>query len=159
VLADFALTVAAIVADGDRFLVVEELAGGRTVINQPAGHVEPGESLLAAVVRETLEETTLPLTVAAMVGVYWWQAPDNPRPYLRVAFSGHCGAPLPGRSLDTGILRYAWHTRDELAARADALRSPMVLRGIDDYLSGQRHDAAAVNTLPLPELARLATRL
>jgi 8-oxo-dGTP pyrophosphatase MutT (NUDIX family) len=157
--ADVALTVAAIVTDGDRFLVVEELVDGRTVINQPAGHVEPGETLLAAVVRETVEETARPLTVDAVVGIYWWQPPGGNRPYLRVAFSGQCGAPLPGRTLDTGILGTAWHTRGELAGKTGVLRSPMVLAGIDDYLAGRRLDAATVNALPLPELARLATRL
>lgn len=153
------LTVAAIVADGGRFLVVEEVVKGRTVINQPAGHVEPGESLLEAVVRETREETARPFTVEAVVGVYWYQPADGGNPYLRVAFAGRCGPEVPGQPLDEGILRAAWFTRDELVARGDALRSPMVLKGIDDYLAGRRLDAAAINWLDLTGLARHATRL
>lgn len=153
------LTVAAIVADGGRFLVVEERVKGRTVINQPAGHVEPGETLLAAVVRETREETARPFTVEAVVGIYWYEPPEGGNPFLRVAFAGRCGPAVPGQPLDDGILQATWLSRDELAARGDALRSPMVLRGIDDYLAGRRLDAAAINALDLPDLARRATRL
>jgi 8-oxo-dGTP pyrophosphatase MutT (NUDIX family) len=153
------LTVAAIVADGGRFLVVEELVKGRTVINQPAGHVEPGETLLEAVVRETREETARPFTVEAVVGIYWYQPPAGGNPYLRVAFAGQCGPEVPGQPLDDGILRATWFTREELVARGEALRSPMVLQGIDDFLAGRRLDAAAINALDIPALARHATRL
>ncbi len=131
------LTVAAVIERHGRYLVVEELAGGEQVINQPAGHVEPGESLLAAVVRETREETGWLFEPQAISGIYLWQHPDNGERFLRVVFCGSCRDHRAGQPLDDGILRALWLSRQELESRGAQLRSPMVLRAIDDCKAGQ----------------------
>lgn len=150
------LTVAAVVADRDRFLLVEEHAGGRIVLNQPAGHVEPGEGLREAVIRETLEETAWHFKPEAIIGIYLW-SPGNGEPnFLRVAFTGRCSQHERDRVLDDGIIRSLWLTREEMQRRASRLRSPMVLRAVDDYLAGQRYRCDLVSELAMPELARRA---
>lgn len=130
------ITVAAIIERDGRFLMVEEHADGRVVFNQPAGHLEAGESLLAGVARETLEEAGCPFTPEALVGIYSWTNADTGIAYLRFAFSGRCGERDPNRALDTGIIDARWMSRDELLAQPDKLRSPLVMRAIDDYLGG-----------------------
>lgn len=141
------ITVAAVVEDAGRFLVVEEEADGRVVYNQPAGHLDGGETVLQAVVRETLEETAWHFTPQAMVGVYRWRSPANGITYVRVCFSGTCLQHEAGRSLDSGILRALWLSRDELSALGDQLRSPMVLRCIDDYRAGKRYPLNLITEL------------
>jgi 8-oxo-dGTP pyrophosphatase MutT (NUDIX family) len=133
------VTVAAVVEQSGRFLMVEELVAGQRVLNQPAGHLEPGESLVEAVIRETLEETACALEPEAVTGIYLWQTPDQHRSFLRVTFAGQCRGHDPARRLDEGILRADWLTREEIAGHARRLRSPMVLRCIDDYLAGVRY--------------------
>jgi len=133
------LTVAAVIERHGRFLVVEELAGGRQVINQPAGHVEPGETLRDAVVRETQEESAWAFEPAAISGVYLWECPQKGERFLRVVFCGSCSDHDPEQALDDGILRALWLSREELEARAGQLRSPMVLRAIEDYRNGSRY--------------------
>jgi 8-oxo-dGTP pyrophosphatase MutT (NUDIX family) len=152
------VTVAAIVERQGRFLMVEEHSGSDIRINQPAGHLEPGESLLDAVAREALEEAARIFTPTALVGAYLSRNVSSSRggmsvTYLRFAFAGQVGEPLE-RALDEGILGTVWMTRDELAACADRHRSPLVLRCVDDYLRGQRAplellhtDASAVGAL------------
>lgn len=157
--ADHRLTVAAVVAHDGNFLLVEELIDSRLVLNQPAGHVEPGEALLAAVVREVAEETARPFTPESIVGIYRWQPPDGGLPYLRVAFAGRCGEPVPGQALDAGIVGTAWLDRAALAADPGRLRSPMVLRAVDDYLAGARSALATVTGLDRAALLARATRL
>jgi 8-oxo-dGTP pyrophosphatase MutT (NUDIX family) len=146
------VTVAAVVEREGRFLVVEERVDARLVFNQPAGHLEHGESLLQAVVRETLEETGWHFVPEAVVGVYLWhQAPGadgRARSFLRVAFRGDVGHHDANRPLDTGIERAVWLTRQQLAAQELHLRSPLVLRCIDDYVAGRRY--------PLDVLAQLS---
>jgi 8-oxo-dGTP pyrophosphatase MutT (NUDIX family) len=132
------VTVAAVAEQSGRFLIVEEQAEGRIVVNQPAGHLDQGEGLLRAVVRETLEETAWHFEPSAVVGVYLWTSPESRLSYLRVAFAGRCTTHEPARPLDRGILRALWLTRDELLQRRAQLRSPMVLRTVDDYLAGRR---------------------
>lgn len=151
-----ALTVAAVVERAGRFLVVEELVHGLQVINQPAGHVKPGESLLQAVVRETLEETGWVFEPVAVTGLYLWRRPGTDRCFLRVAFCGHGLTHDPGRRLDDGIVQALWLSRDELLRRSQALRSPMVIRAIDDYLRGSRMAIASLQNLPLAALANRA---
>jgi phosphatase NudJ len=136
---DIDVTVAAIVELDGRFLVVEELAAGRVVLNQPAGHLEPGESLTAAAVRETREETGYRFVPSSVVGIYVWRSPDDGTTFLRVTFCGVAQAPSAPVALDEGILDVHWLTRAQLLSRQAALRSPMVLRCIDDYLSGCRY--------------------
>lgn len=133
------VTVAAVVERDGRFLMVEERIAGRLVLNQPAGHLEAGESLVEAVVRETLEETACAFRPTALVGVYLWHGAGGRPTFLRVAFCGGAGAPQPGRTLDSAIVACHWLGRDDLLAHADSLRSPLVLRCVDDYLAGTRH--------------------
>jgi 8-oxo-dGTP pyrophosphatase MutT (NUDIX family) len=144
------LTVAAVVERDRRFLVVEERIGGRLVLNQPAGHVEDGETVLAAVIRETREETAWGFTPTALLGCYLWRNPRNGRSTLRVAFTGHVEGHRPEQPLDRGIQAVHWRTRDELLAAPDRLRSPLVVRCIDDYLSGQSFDLSAMQSLIEP---------
>ncbi len=132
------VTVATIVMRDDAFLIVEEETRVGVRLNQPAGHLEAGETLVAAAVRETLEETSHRITPTALVGIYRWQAPDTGATYLRFAFAGDVVAHDAARALDAGILRVLWLTYDELAARRATHRSPLVLRCVDDYRAGSR---------------------
>lgn len=150
------ITVAAIVVRDDRFLVVEERIKGRDVFNQPAGHVEAGETLLEAVIRETLEETAWTLRPTALLGAYRWQAPKASRPTLRFAFVGDVLQHDPMRPLDRGILAARWLTRADLQGQADRLRSPLVLRCIDDFIAGRRHPLEPVGRLDLSNAAQVA---
>lgn len=133
-------TVAAIIERDNRFLMVEEEAGGKIVYNQPAGHLENDESLFDAVIRETQEETAWQFTPHAITGIYRWKQNTKDRTFLRVAFCGEVNNHQPEQSLDDGIIRAVWLTRDELITMPDRLRSPMVVQCIDDYLSGKRYD-------------------
>ncbi|MCG5536641.1 NUDIX hydrolase [Ectothiorhodospira mobilis] len=133
------VTVAAIVEREGRFLLVEERADGRRVLNQPAGHLEEGESLLQATVRETLEETGRAFTPQSLVGLYRWRHPQSGLTFLRVAIAGEVGERVPGSCLDPDILETHWLPREHLAREPAGLRSPLVLRCIDDYLAGRHH--------------------
>lgn len=130
------LTVAAVVERDGQFLLVEERVGNRMVFNQPAGHVERGEQFLDAVIRETLEETAWSFRPRSLVGIYLWEQPERQRSFLRVAYAGDVIEHDPHRPLDRGIERAVWLDRDQIVARSARLRSPMVLRCIDDYLEG-----------------------
>ncbi len=132
------VTVAAVVEHDGRFLMVEEQTDEGVRINQPAGHLEAGETLLEAVVRETFEETACRFVPVSVVGMYQWQMPRGGRTYLRVAFAGTVGATEPGVALDDGILRTLWMTADELRACVDRHRSPLVLDCVQDWLAGRR---------------------
>jgi len=129
--------VAAVIERDGRFLLVEEAINGQIIYNQPAGHLEEGESLIAATVREVLEETARHFTPEALIGLYRWRNPDTGVTFLRVALSGTCSEPEPDRPLDEGVLAARWYSRDEVARLR--LRSPMVLHCIDDYLAGSRY--------------------
>ncbi|HHC72247.1 MAG TPA: NUDIX hydrolase [Thiotrichales bacterium] len=134
------LTVAVVVEKEGRFLLVEEATDGdRVVYNQPAGHVEPEEELLAAAVRETREETGWEVEPVALLGLYRYHSPWNGVTYHRVCFVARPLSHDREMALDEGILRAAWLSRDEIASRPERLRSPLVLRVIDDYLAGRRH--------------------
>ncbi len=132
------VTVAAVIGNGGKFLVVEERDGPRTVYNQPAGHLEAEETLVQACVREVLEETARPFRPTMLVGIYRYTSIHNGITYLRFCFAGECGDMDPTLSLDPDIIRTLWLSRDELAQRAELLRSPMVLHCIDDYLAGKQ---------------------
>jgi len=133
------ITVAAVIERDGRYLLVEELSGERTVYNQPAGHLEAGENLLDAVVRESLEETAWRFQPTALLGVYQWTGHDNGVTYLRFCFSGECGDHDPGQPLDRGIIRACWLTADEVLACRARHRSPLVQRCIDDHRAGKRY--------------------
>jgi ADP-ribose pyrophosphatase YjhB (NUDIX family) len=132
-------TVAAVVEQDGRFLVVEQTVRGRAVWNQPAGHLEDGESLLEAVVRETREETAWAFEPRGLVGIYRWRRAAAAVTYLRFTFFGQAVSHEPERALDPDIQRCLWVSRAELTAARDRLRSPMVLRAVDDYLNGPRY--------------------
>ncbi|HMN45638.1 MAG TPA: NUDIX hydrolase [Povalibacter sp.] len=141
------LTVAAIVERNGEFLLVEERVGNAMVFNQPAGHVERGEELIAAVIRETLEETAWTFQPEALTGIYLWDQPEKQRTFLRFAFCGQVTAHDPARRLDRGIERALWMNRRQIDLRAARLRSPMVTRCIDDYLQGRRYPLDVVQHL------------
>jgi len=137
------VTVATVVVRDGRLLLVEEAIDGRQVLNQPAGHLEPDESLAAAAVRETLEETGWTVRLSAFIATYQWTAPDG-TPFLRFAYAAEALSHDPGRPLDTGILRALWLTPAELKADPARLRSPLVWQVVADYLAGQRHPLSLV---------------
>ena len=122
---------------GGRFLLVEEKANGRLVLNQPAGHLDPGESLAAACAREVLEETAHRFTPDRLVGIYRWHFAAKDVTFLRFAFAGRLDGEEPKRKLDKEIVRLHWLTKDELAASRERHRSPLVMRCVEDYLAGR----------------------
>ena len=121
------VTVATVVEDQGRFLLVEELAGGQAVLNQPAGHLEADESLIAAALRETLEETGWEVELTAVTGIYLYTAPSNGVTYQRVCFIAKALKHHPDYQLDEGIVRARWLTRDELMDLRDAWRSELII--------------------------------
>lgn len=141
------VTVAAIIEREGRFLMVEEHVGHRLVINQPAGHLEVNENFTSAVIRETLEETAWSFEPEALVGIYLWQHPERSVSFLRVTFCGNVIDHDPGRPLDHGIKRTMWITRAELEQKQAQLRSPMVIKCIDDYLAGMRYPLSVLTHL------------
>lgn len=143
------ITVAAVTQTNGRFLVVEERISRRLVINQPAGHVEPGESLLQAIVREVREETAWLFTAEELLGVYLWRHPGTGRTTKRFAFTGSVSDHRTGQPLDKGIIATHWLSHTELKGREPQLRSPLVLRCVDDYLAGHRQPLASVAALDL----------
>jgi 8-oxo-dGTP pyrophosphatase MutT (NUDIX family) len=147
------VTVAAVIERDERFLVVEELVGGKRVFNQPAGHLETGETLQAAAIREVLEETGHKFIPRALLGLILWQLDD--RSFLRVTFVGEAESPSGECRLDEGIIATHWLTRGELVQRRSRLRSPMVLSCIDRYLAGERYPLHVVRDL-LPDLETVA---
>jgi 8-oxo-dGTP pyrophosphatase MutT (NUDIX family) len=132
------VTVAAVVERGGRFLFVEERIDGRLVLNQPAGHLDPGESLLEACRREVMEETAYPFEPRALVGVYRWHYAARDVTFLRFCFAGKVSAPEAGRKLDKEIVRAVWLTPAELVAREADHRSPLVSQCVADHLAGRR---------------------
>jgi len=132
------VTVAAVVESDNRFLLVEESIDHRAVLNQPAGHLENGERIIDAVTRECVEETAWTFEPQHLVGVYRWRSARNGDTYLRFTFCGPRITHDPARALDDQIVAVHWLTWAEICARSDQLRSPLVLRSIEDYRRGQR---------------------
>lgn len=130
--------VAAVVERDGKFLIIEETIRGRDVLTQPAGHLEPGESLSEAVVREVREETGWLFEPQALVGCYRWCNQDDVT-QLRFTFCGEVTEHFPDQPLDDGIIAAHWMSRDELIGASDRLRTPLVMRCLDDYIAGQRH--------------------
>lgn len=141
------VTVATIVVSDGRLLMVEETVGGRLVLNQPAGHLEPDESLIEAALRETLEETGWAVRLTGFVGAYQWKANETGRHYLRFAFSAEPVRHDPTRPLDEGISRALWLTPAELQAEHSRHRSPLVWRVAADFLAGRRQPLDLVQQL------------
>ena len=150
------VTVAAVIEKDGRFLLVEEHTPEGLRLNNPAGHLDPGESPAEGCARETLEETTCRFEPTALVGIYLsrFQRPARENgqgdiedvTYVRFAFCGQIGDPDPALQLDIGIVRTLWLTPDEIRASVDRHRSPLLLRCMEDYLAGQRFPLAAVVT-------------
>jgi phosphatase NudJ len=149
------VTVAAIIEQNGRYLLVEEQQPEGLMLNNPAGHLEPNESPEQGVVRETLEETAHPFMPTALVGVYLsttrkppvagQDAPDEVT-YLRFAFTGSVGVPQRSRALDHGIVRWLWLTLDEVRATRQRHRSAMVLRCVEDHAAGRRYPLDLIYT-------------
>ena len=146
------VTVAAIMERDGRFLMIEEETSEGLRINTPAGHLDPGETPAEGCAREALEETTWTFRPTALLGVYISRFQRSTTgediTYLRFAFTGEVGQPVPGRALDHGIVRTMWMTPEEIRATADRHRSPLVLRCLDDYLAGVRYPLSAVYSDP-----------
>lgn len=146
------VTVAAVIAREGRYLLVEEHTPEGLRLNNPAGHLEAGEALVAACAREALEETAHTFTPTALVGVYLSRftrpATGEQTSYLRFAFCGELGAQVAGRSLDTGIVRTLWLTPEEIRASRERHRSPLLLRCVEDHLAGRRHPLDLLTTDP-----------
>ena len=144
------VTVAAIMEREGRFLLVEEHTRDGLKLNNPAGHLDPGESPQDGCAREALEETAHDFTPTALVGVYLNRftktRTGDDLTYLRFAFAGSVGSFHPGRTLDEGIVRTVWMTADEIRACRARHRSPLLLRSLEDYLAGQRFPLSLVHT-------------
>lgn len=144
------LTVAAVVEQEGRFLLVEEYASGQRVLSQPGGHIEAGESPEQAVTRETLEESGCTIACEELIGVYLWIHPQSRQQFLRIVYAAELLRCDEQRRLDEGIIGRRWLTLDEMRRRQAMLRSPAVLRCAHDYLSGKRQsDALLSGMLPL----------
>jgi 8-oxo-dGTP pyrophosphatase MutT (NUDIX family) len=139
------VTVAAVIERGGRFLLVEERIRGQLVLNQPAGHLEDGETLLNAVIRETLEETAWQFTPEALLGIYQWRSPRG-HTTMRFAFIGSVQGYDAARPLDAPIVTTHWLAREEIVQRSARLRTPLVLRCIEDFLAGRRLPLDALKT-------------
>lgn len=145
------VTVAAVIEKDGRFLLVEEETSDGIRFNQPAGHLDPNETLIEAVARETMEEAAYEFSPTSLVGMYMSTYVSSRTgtevTYLRFAFCGELGRALD-RPLDEGILRAVWMTREEMLACEDRHRSPLVLRCVDDYLAGRRAPLSLIYTHP-----------
>ena len=142
--------VAAILERDERFLLVEEIADTRLVLNQPAGHLDPGETLLQAVQRETLEESGWDIEPTGLVGVYLMTPPGHDTTYLRFCFFGKLLRHHPERRLAKEIVCTVWMSYEELVQNAARHRSPLVQRCVDDYRAGTRFPLSLIHDLRFP---------
>lgn len=142
------VTVAAVIERDGRFLLVEEETSGGIRFNQPAGHLDERESLVDAVVRETLEETAHRFVPRYLVGIYQWRRPAGDVTYLRFAFAGEVTDHDPQQALDAGIVRALWLSPAELASQRERHRSPLVARCVADYLAGAHFPLELITHYP-----------
>jgi 8-oxo-dGTP pyrophosphatase MutT (NUDIX family) len=140
-------TVAAIIEQNGKFLLVEEETDRGNRYNQPAGHLEDGETLLQAVIRETMEESAYEFKPETLLGVYHWKHDHNDTTYLRFAFIGKVGMHYPMQELDTGIVQAVWMSIDEIRDKAGLMRSEQVLSCIEDYLAGKSYPLEVITNL------------
>ncbi len=142
-----AVTVATVVEHDGRFLLVEEETRAGLRLNQPAGHVEAGESIVAAAARETLEESAWRVDPVALVGVYQWGSAESGETFVRFTLAALPRTHEPARALDAGIVRALWLPYEDIAARVQQHRSPLVLRSFDDYRAGRRWPLGLIASL------------
>ena len=142
------VTVACVVADGDRYLMVEEEVKGRLVYNQPAGHLEENETLFAAALRETLEETAWTVELQYLIGVQQWRSTEHSHVVIRFSFAARAISRDEQRALDPDINRALWMSRADIVAAGDRVRSPLVLPTIDAWLAGQRLPLGVLDCMP-----------
>ncbi len=140
------VTVAAVIEQNNQFLLVEELIHDQLVLNQPAGHLESGESLQSAIIREVWEETARRFEPTVLVGIYRWPMPEGDLTYLRFCFAGTVGERDSQQPLDRDIVDARW-TDYKVLKNHPHLRSPMVLRCVEDYLAGQRADLCLLQNI------------
>ena len=135
------VTVVAVIEQDGKFLLVEEeqAADSGVLLNQPAGHLDPGESIIQAAIRETLEETAYTFVPEYLLGIYQWHSCSNDTTFLRFAFGGHVTGHDSERALDSGILRASWFSLDKIKQLAPCHRSPLVMQCIQDYLADKRY--------------------
>ena len=141
------LTVAAVVENDGRYLLVREYIQDRERLNNPAGHIEDGESPVEAVIRETREETGYEFIPESLGGVYLWRKPDDGDTFLRINIIGRCGKHDPDATLDEGIIGPEWHSLDALETGGMPLRSPLVLRSFHEHRAGIRYPLDIISTL------------
>ena len=133
------VTVAAIIEHEGNFLLVEEHTSQGLLFNQPAGHLEPDESLIEGVVREALEESARDFEPQFLIGIYRWHSQASETTYLRFAFGGRVTRHYPERLLDEGIVHAVWMSPEDIRATQARHRSPLILRCVEDYLAGKRY--------------------
>ena len=131
------VTVAAVVEKDGQYLLVEEQTSSGLLFNQPAGHLEPGESIIHGAIRETLEETGYTFVPRSVLGIYHWHSPAEDTTFIRFAFSGSVSDHDPGRNLDLGIVRADWFGIAEIRSMTYCHRSPLVMQCIEDHLAGK----------------------
>ncbi|MFA6014990.1 MAG: NUDIX hydrolase [Gallionellaceae bacterium] len=133
------VTVAAVLEQNGKFLLVEEHTSQGLMFNQPAGHLEPDESIVAGVAREVLEESAYDFAAEYLIGIYRWHSTIASTTYLRFAFGGRILAHHPERPLDEGIVQATWMSLDDIRATQARHRSPLILRCVEDYVAGKRY--------------------
>ncbi len=146
------LTVSVVVEKGDKFLMIEEQSSGVVVVNQPGGHIDAGESPEQAAEREALEESGCQISISGLLGVYLWIHPQSRQNFLRIVYVADFLSQDTGRALDDGIYAVHWYTVSDIKRRVRDLRTPMVLRSIEDYIAGQRRpDALLASMMPIQQ--------
>ena len=146
------LTVSSVVEENGKFLMIEERSSGKLVVNQPGGHINAGESPEQATEREALEESGCQISVTGLLGVYLWIHPQTRQNFLRIVYVADLVASDPKRNLDRGVSAVHWYTLADVKKRTRDLRTPMVLRAIEDYIAGQRQPATLLaNMTPVQQ--------
>ena len=146
------LTVAAVVEQDGKFLIVEERSSGVNVITQPGGHIESGESPEEACTREVLEESGCDIAIDGLLGVYLWIHPQTRQQYLRIVYVGDLLLEDPTRKLDDGIFAVHWYNKADIEHHARKLRTPVVLRCVEDYFAGKRQpESILAGAIPIQQ--------
>lgn len=146
------LTVSAIVEKDGKFLMIEERSSGKVVVNQPGGHIEAGETPEQATEREALEESGCSIQVNGLLGVYLWIHPQTRQNFLRIAYTADLLETHVQQELDAGVCAVHWYTINDIQRRIKDLRTPMVLRSVEDFLAGRRQpETVLANMMPIQQ--------